>query len=62
MEPSESAFFKSYYTIKKVAHVNIPPGGTHKHLGKIAMNKWVTASDYVNNLGATTGFNFANLT
>lgn len=42
----ESEVFKKFYTIKKCAHVTIPAGGTHKHTSKIAINRWVSQSQY----------------
>lgn len=42
----ESDVFKKYYTIKKVAHVTVPAGGTHKHTSKIGVNRWVSQDMY----------------
>lgn len=42
MEPGESDVFKKYFTVKKVAHITVPAGGTHKHTTKVAVNRWVS--------------------
>lgn len=33
--------FKTFNKVDKVTRVTMPPGGTHKHMVKYEMNKWI---------------------